>query len=76
MNASKKTISEIFNGGRILEIPFFQRAYVWSEDQWDRLLDDMELITKSNKPYFLGSVILKQKPTPTTQIIGDLKIYS
>lgn len=73
MNASKKTISDIFNGGRILEIPFFQRAYVWDEDQWERLLEDMELITKSNKPYFLGSVILKQKPTTTAQSVGDLR---
>ncbi len=73
MNASKKTISDIFNGGRILEIPFFQRAYVWDENQWERLLDDMDLITKSNKPYFLGSVILKQKPTSTTQTVGDLR---
>jgi len=73
MQASKKNISDIFNGGRILEIPFFQRAYVWQEDQWERLLEDMELITKTNKPYFLGSVILKQKPTSTAYSVGDLR---
>lgn len=73
MNASKKTIGDIFNGGRILEIPFFQRAYVWGEDQWERLLEDMEMITKSNKPYFLGSVILKQKPTSTEYSVGDIR---
>ena len=42
MDAGKKTINEIFNGSRILEIPFFQRAYVWDEPQWERLLDDIE----------------------------------
>ena len=73
MNASKKLVSDIFNGGRILEIPFFQRAYVWNDDQWERLLDDMELISKSNKPYFLGSVILKQKPTTTSETVGDIR---
>ena len=29
MEAGKRTISDIFNGNRVLEIPFFQRSYVW-----------------------------------------------
>ncbi len=66
MEAGKKTISDIFNGNRILEIPFFQRAYVWEDEQWGRLLEDMEEISQQNTPYFLGSVILKQQMTNTT----------
>ncbi|MFV0366312.1 MAG: DUF262 domain-containing protein [Mangrovibacterium sp.] len=73
MDASKKTINDIFNGNRVLEIPFFQRAYVWGESQWERLLEDMELVTTANKPYFLGSVILKQKPTSTSSGVGDMR---
>ncbi len=68
MNAGKRTINDIFNGNRVLEIPFFQRAYVWSEKQWERLLEDMELMTASNKPHFLGSVILKQQKTPSNEV--------
>ncbi len=45
MEAGKRTISEIFNGSRILEVPFFQRSYIWKEAQWSRLLEDMEEIT-------------------------------
>ncbi len=66
MEAGKRTISEIFNGGRILEIPFFQRSYVWDKEQWTRLLEDMKAISKSNKPYFLGSVIMKQQDTSSS----------
>lgn len=54
MDAGKRTINDIFNGNRVLEIPFFQRAYVWGEDQWERLLDDMENVSLTNKPYFFG----------------------
>ncbi|MCY4298148.1 MAG: DUF262 domain-containing HNH endonuclease family protein [Flavobacteriaceae bacterium] len=68
MEAGKRTINDIFNGNRVLEIPFFQRAYVWSEKQWERLLEDMELMTASNKPHFLGSVILKQQKTPSNEV--------
>lgn len=73
MDASKKTINDIFNGNRILEIPFFQRAYVWGEKQWERLLEDMEAVSKTNKPYFLGSVILKQQPTSSASKVGDIR---
>jgi uncharacterized protein with ParB-like and HNH nuclease domain len=73
MDAGKRTINDIFNGNRILEIPFFQRAYVWGDDQWERLLEDMESVSHSNKPYFLGSVILKQQPTQTGSTVGDVR---
>lgn len=67
MEAGKRTIREIFNRGRNLEIPFFQRAYVWKEDQWQRFLDDMRMVSLNRKPYFLGSVILKQQETTSNQ---------
>ena len=71
MDAGKRTINDIFNGNRVLEIPFFQRSYVWGIPQWERLLEDMKAISSSNKPYFLGSVILKQQETTTGSRIGD-----
>lgn len=73
MNAGTKSINDILNGNRILEIPFFQRAYVWSEDQWERLLEDMEQISQNGRPYFLGSIILKQQQTSTVSNTGDVR---
>jgi len=73
MEAGKRTLNDIFNGNRVLEIPFFQRAYVWGEDQWERFLEDMENLSQTQKPYFLGSVILKQQQTSTAHNIGDIR---
>ncbi len=66
MDAGKATISGVFNGSRLLEIPFYQRAYVWGEEQWERFLGDMEFVTVSKRPYFLGSIILKQESSGYT----------
>ncbi|MDD3721656.1 MAG: DUF262 domain-containing HNH endonuclease family protein [Lutibacter sp.] len=63
MEAGKRTIRDIFNRGRNLEIPFFQRAYVWDTEQWQRFLEDMIMVSTTKRPYFLGSVILKQQET-------------
>ncbi len=46
----------------------------WSEDNWDRFLSDMILVSSENKDYFLGSLILKQKETPSNSQIGDIRI--
>lgn len=63
MDAGKKQLADILNGNRILEVPYYQRSYVWKEEQWSRFISDMEYITSTNKDYFLGSIILKQQPT-------------
>jgi uncharacterized protein with ParB-like and HNH nuclease domain len=67
MEAGKRTIRDIFNRGRNLEIPFFQRSYVWDTEQWERFLEDMRMISQFRKTYFLGSVILKQQETNSDQ---------
>ena len=60
MKADTITIEQLFHKGRTLEVPFFQRSYVWEEDNWERFLDDMKSVSESNKPYFMGAAILKQ----------------
>ncbi|MBY0537786.1 DUF4357 domain-containing protein [Patescibacteria group bacterium] len=72
MEASKKNITEIFNRASRLQVPYFQRSYVWEEPQWNRLLEDMQFATKTNRHYFMGAVILKQQEMQ----IGDGAAYS
>ena len=69
MDAHKALINDIFNGSTLIEIPFFQRSYVWQEGLWSRLLEDMEYVVKSRKTHFLGSIILKEgrRPLPGEQ---------
>lgn len=49
-----------FLGGdpKKLTIPFFQRNYVWNEDNWRELLDNF---CSSEKDTFLGMIILKKQ---------------
>lgn len=73
MEAGKNAVADIFNGSRILDIPFFQRAYVWEQEQWERFLEDMEFVSENNKPYFLGSIISKQQETEMSVDVGDIR---
>jgi len=40
------------------DIPFFQRAYVWGQDNWSELLSNL---TSRTQNHFLGSIILKNE---------------
>ena len=64
MKAGEVFINDIFNGAKLIEVPFYQRSYVWKEDQWERFLTDMEYVSDTKRSYFLGSIILKNGEIP------------
>jgi len=59
MKAEAKSFKFLSLEGKI-KIPFFQRTYVWDEENWERLLIELSHRPESN---FLGSIILKQLTT-------------
>jgi len=70
MNANPLIITKFVNFNERLTIPFFQRAYVWKEEQWERLIADMKFVIRTRKPYFMGSIILKKVQDQNGQVIG------
>ena len=44
----------------LIEIPFFQRAYVWEEEQWEQLFEDLKDSYANRREYFLGSIVFRQ----------------
>ncbi|WP_143461592.1 DUF262 domain-containing protein, partial [Leptospirillum ferriphilum] len=76
MKANAVSILAIFEKKLRLEVPLFQRQYVWNkEQQWSPLWEDMsrkfiEYINgrKDAPVHFLGAIVLDQKQTPTTHV--------
>lgn len=66
MDVHKALIMNVVNMFTMVEVPFFQRSYVWKEDLWERFQSDMEYVTATKKSHFFGSIILKEgkKPEP------------
>ncbi len=58
------TISELFSGPYLLNIPLFQRPYSWGREQAEQLLDDLLEAAgiasdeEADRSYFLGAVVL------------------
>lgn len=77
MNVSKSPVLAVFDAKQRLEVPLFQRQYVWSEEQqWLPLWEDIErkfveaLEGRTDAPkHFLGAMVLDQKQTPTGHVV-------
>jgi len=59
MKAEEKGLRFLTMEGKV-KIPFFQRTYVWNEDNWEDLMEEFLDEEKTNN--FLGAIILKQLP--------------
>ena len=59
MKAEEKALRFLTMEGKV-KIPFFQRTYVWDEDNWEDLIEEFLDEEKTNN--FLGAIILKQLP--------------
>ncbi len=76
MKANAVPLLAIFEKKLRLEVPLFQRQYVWSlEHQWEPLWEDIcrkfteYLEGRKDAPvHFLGAMVLDQKQTPTTHV--------
>jgi uncharacterized protein with ParB-like and HNH nuclease domain len=66
---SSLTIKQLFgNTDSLYQIPRYQRAYSWGDDQLEKLWDDL-LEAKENDPnYFLGSVITAKSEDSTSYL--------
>ena len=71
--ALQKTVGELLTGS-ILEIPRNQRRYVWKEEHWNDLLNDLDFAisnNEQNKKHFIGSIVLKEENS-----INGIKHYT
>ena len=58
MKAENCSIRGCFETECFLEVPFFQRAYVWNQDNWEQLLNTL---SQESSSIFLGAVILQKR---------------
>lgn len=82
MKANAVALVALFEKKMRLEVPLFQRPYVWNENlQWAPLWEDIErkfaeyLEGRADVPvHFLGALVLDQKQTPATHVERRLVI--
>ena len=77
MDVHKTSLLAVFDAKQRLDVPLFQRQYVWTEEQqWLPLWEDISrkfteaMEGRTNAPvHFLGAMVLDQKQTPTGHVV-------
>lgn len=59
-------------GKKIYCIPRNQRKYVWGNDNWKNLLEDIDFLQGTGKYHFLGSIVLNTQSNPNND---DIEYY-
>lgn len=59
-------------GKKIYRIPRNQRKYVWGNDNWKNLLEDLDFLKGAEKYHFLGSIVLNMLSNPNND---DIEYY-
>ncbi|MBL1211419.1 DUF262 domain-containing HNH endonuclease family protein [Geminocystis sp. GBBB08] len=83
IQATQQRLDQIFNLANYqFEIPSYQRPYAWSKDQILELIDDIveafPYFNDNSNDYFLGSIILIEKPKkPEVEVVdGQQRLTS
>lgn len=76
INANKELLNSFFTSNLQYVVPFFQRSYVWNEENWDTLWEHISKIeenasSNSKAEHFIGALITKQQ---VSERIGEAKL--
>lgn len=76
INANKELLNSFYSNNLQYVVPFFQRAYVWNNDNWDILWEHINRIAdktldNSKTEHFIGTLITKQR---LSNAIGESKL--
>ena len=76
INANKELLNSFFSNNLQFVVPFFQRPYVWDNENWETLWEHISRIaertaTDSKSEHFIGTLITKQR---TSSTIGENKL--
>ena len=68
------TLKKLFNGDAVIEIPSFQRNYVWKNENVKQVLMDAEVAGQSADNHFFGPVVLLAKQDGFEVIDGQQRV--
>jgi uncharacterized protein with ParB-like and HNH nuclease domain len=77
LNAYKKNYKRFIDRYKKVNIPNYQREYVWGENEWEDFYNDILNIIKLDfKPHFMGTLLLKEKDTYFEIIDGQQRLVT
>lgn len=77
MDVDGLTLQEILQSPAQYVIPGFQRYYVWKEENWDQLWDDLTLLlvpSEKDRRHFMGSIACLPPARPQSRVVPAYQV--
>lgn len=58
VNCNIYKVKDFFEEKGQIKVPIFQRGYVWNKPQVEKLFEDIESLSDTNKKHYLGEIII------------------
>lgn len=75
MESKPTSFNELVGANRTFRIPRYQRNYSWEEHQLEDLWRDLETIIGTDKPHFMGTVLLRKNSDSGAQSQLGVTVY-
>ena len=72
MNSCK--FENLLNGQITYQLPYFQREYSWTKDEWSELVDDIKKSLETGEEHFLGFMTFIENEDVITIIEGQQRL--
>lgn len=70
IEAKETTLGDVFSPQFLFEVPIYQRPFVWDEEKFQQLFDDIADAKESGEQqYFLGSILLQELEHPRFEVV-------
>jgi len=70
LDASRKTVKQLFSSHTSLIVPPYQRSYSWTDDEINDFWSDIQGVLSNNtESYFFGSMVLIEKSETETEVV-------
>lgn len=54
------TLEELFSSGKLYRVPLYQHDYVWDQEQWEALWEDVRESRAAPNPHYMGALVLQR----------------
>lgn len=75
MQSRPTKFSDLVGANRRFQIPRYQRNYSWSKDQFEDLWRDLHTIIGTDKPHFMGTILLQRNKDTHIEEAPGVTVY-
>lgn len=70
------TLEELFSNGKLYRVPLYQRDYMWGQEQWEALWEDVKESRTASNPHYMGALVLQRgaRDQPVQVIDGQQRL--